>query len=37
VTRHGLKAFTVGNRLYTVGGCTTQLHDSQVVETRRVA
>jgi N-acetylneuraminic acid mutarotase len=35
VTRHGLKVFAIGNRLYTVGGCTTDLHDSQVVETRK--
>jgi hypothetical protein len=37
VTRHGLKAFVVDGTLYTVGGCTTDLHDSQVVERRRVA
>jgi hypothetical protein len=37
VTRHGLKAFVVDGSLYTVGGCTTDLHDSQVVESRRVA
>ena len=37
VTRHGLKAFAIGGHLYTVGGCTTQLHDSQVVETRQIA
>ena len=37
VTRHGLKAFAIDGRLYTVGGCTTQLHDSQVVETRKVS
>ena len=36
VTRHGLKAFFIHGFLYTVGGCTTQLHDSQVVEKRRV-
>jgi N-acetylneuraminic acid mutarotase len=36
VTRHGLKAFALDGSLYTVGGCTTDLHDSQVVETRRV-
>jgi hypothetical protein len=36
VTRHGLKAFAIGNRLYTVGGCTTDLHDSQVVEARNI-
>jgi N-acetylneuraminic acid mutarotase len=37
VTRHGLKAFFVDGSLYTVGGCTTELRDSQVVETRPVA
>jgi N-acetylneuraminic acid mutarotase len=36
VTRHGLKAFAIDGFLYTVGGCTTSLHDSQVVETRRI-
>lgn len=36
VTRHGLKAFALDGSVYTVGGCTTDLHDSQVVETRRV-
>jgi N-acetylneuraminic acid mutarotase len=34
VTRHGLKAFAIHGMLYTVGGCTTDLHDSQVVERR---
>jgi N-acetylneuraminic acid mutarotase len=34
VARHGLKTFAIGNRIYTVGGCTTDLHDSQAVETR---
>jgi len=37
VTRHGLEAFYVDGALYTIGGCTTDLHDSQVVETRRLA
>ena len=37
VPRHGLKAFAVGDTLYTVGGCTTDLHDSQVVEARNIA
>jgi hypothetical protein len=32
VTRHALKAFHVGGALYTVGGCTTALQDSSVVE-----
>jgi kelch-like protein 20 len=36
VTRHGLKAFAVDGSLYTIGGCTTDLHDSQVVERRRI-
>ena len=34
VTRHGLEAFHVGGELYTVGGCTTALRDTQVVERR---
>ena len=33
VTRHGLQTFYVDGALFTVGGCTTQLRDSQVVET----
>ena len=37
VPRHGLKAFVVGDTLYTVGGCTIDLHDSQVVEARNIA
>ena len=32
VTRHGLEAFYAGGGLYTVGGCTTALRDSPVVE-----
>jgi N-acetylneuraminic acid mutarotase len=32
VTRHALKLFYVHGALYTIGGCTTALHDSQVVE-----
>jgi N-acetylneuraminic acid mutarotase len=32
VTRHALKLFYVDGALYTIGGCTTALHDSQVVE-----
>lgn len=32
VTRHALKAFAAGGELYTVGGCTTALRDSPVVE-----
>lgn len=32
VTRHGLEAFAVGGRLYAIGGCTTELRDSPVVE-----
>ena len=34
VTRHGLQTFYVDGLLLTVGGCTTQLRDSQVVERR---
>ena len=34
VTRHGLQTFYVDGTLLTVGGCTTQLRDSQVVERR---
>jgi N-acetylneuraminic acid mutarotase len=37
VTRHGLKAFFIDGSLYTVGGCTTDLRDSQAVEIRPVA
>jgi len=36
VARHGLKAFAIDGTLYTVGGCTTELHDSQVVEARAI-
>ena len=32
VTRHALEAFVVDGALYTVGGCTTALRDSPVVE-----
>ena len=32
VTRHGLEAFVSGSRLYAIGGCTTALQDSPVVE-----
>lgn len=34
VTRHGLQTFVVDGVLFTVGGCTTKLVDSQVVERR---
>jgi N-acetylneuraminic acid mutarotase len=37
VTRHALSAFAVGQVLYTVGGCTTALRDTQVVERRQLA
>ena len=37
VTRHGLEAFHAGGALYTVGGCTTALRDSPVVERLRLA
>jgi hypothetical protein len=32
VTRHALEAFAIGGTLYTIGGCTTALKDSPVVE-----
>lgn len=32
VTRHALQAFEVEGRLYTIGGCTTALRDSPIVE-----
>jgi hypothetical protein len=32
VTRHGLEVFAAGGELYAVGGCTTDLHDSPIVE-----
>ncbi|MGE5689794.1 MAG: Kelch repeat-containing protein [Pseudomonadota bacterium] len=34
VTRHALQLFRLGGGLYAVGGCTTALHDSPVVEYR---
>jgi hypothetical protein len=36
VTRHALRAFYSGGALYTVGGCTTALRDSPIVERRAV-
>ena len=36
VTRHALQLFHVGRSLYAIGGCTTALRDSPVVERRRV-
>ena len=36
VARHALQAFAVGGALYTVGGCTTALQDSPIVERRDV-
>ena len=36
VTRHALQLFRVGDGLYAVGGCTTALRDSPVVEFRPV-
>lgn len=36
VTRHALQAFYVDGALYTVGGCTTALRDSPIVERRSV-
>jgi hypothetical protein len=32
VTRHALRAFVAGGALYTLGGCTTALRDSPIVE-----
>ena len=37
VPRHALEAFVLGRWLYAVGGCTTALRDSQVVERIGVA
>jgi hypothetical protein len=37
VTRHALEAFAVNGFLYTVGGCTTALEDSPVVERIRLS
>ena len=34
VLRHALSVFAVGGRLYVVGGCTVELHDTQLVESR---
>jgi Kelch motif len=36
VTRHALQTFHVDGALYTVGGCTTALRDSPIVERRRL-
>jgi hypothetical protein len=36
VTRHALQAFYVEGALYTVGGCTTALRDSPIVERREL-
>jgi hypothetical protein len=36
VTRHALQAFAVDGVLYTVGGCTTALRDSPIVERLRL-
>jgi len=32
VTRHALEAFAIDGALYAIGGCTTALQDSPVVE-----
>jgi hypothetical protein len=37
VTRHALQLFNVDGTIYAIGGCTTALRDSPVVERRRVA
>ncbi|HEY6015733.1 MAG TPA: hypothetical protein VIU16_03015, partial [Gaiellaceae bacterium] len=34
VPRHALSVFAVDGRLYVVGGCTVDLHDTQLVESR---
>ncbi len=36
VHRHGLSVFHVDDRLYAIGGCTTELRDSQALEVRRL-
>ena len=36
VTRHGLELFAADGELYAVGGCTTDLHDSSIVERLRL-
>jgi hypothetical protein len=36
VTRHALRAFVAGGSLFTLGGCTTALKDSPIVERRRL-
>jgi hypothetical protein len=37
VPRHALSLFHLDGALYAVGGCTTQLRDTAVVETRPVS
>jgi hypothetical protein len=37
VARHALSLFHVDGMLYAVGGCTTELRDTAVVEKRRVS
>lgn len=37
VTRHALSLFAVDGALYAIGGCTTALRDSPVVETRALS
>ena len=34
VARHALELFNAGGALYAIGGCTTELRDSAVVERR---
>jgi N-acetylneuraminic acid mutarotase len=36
VTRHALEAFAINGVLYTIGGCTTALRDTAVVERRPI-
>jgi hypothetical protein len=37
IPRHALSLFHVGDSIYAVGGCTTKLRDSAVVEQLRVS
>ena len=37
VARHALSLFAIGGNLYAVGGCTTKLRDTAVVEKLRLS
>jgi hypothetical protein len=37
VPRHALSVFAAAGRLYVVGGCTVDLHDTQLVESRALS